>query len=769
MRNILNMKKLLLLTIAMLISVSAFSQTQKGIAKTKGRLDNDGNLISGEPLSEVTIKVKDRNAVMSDKKGSFTFPTPENTYYLEKVTKNGYVLTDPDILSKQYTYSPDKLVVVLETKENQLEERFEINRKIMAAQNEMISKLRAEVKQLKEENKITEEEYYKKLEDIVEMQNENQKLVEEMVDRYSKIDFDQMSEFDRQVKACILSGDLVNAKRMVMSKGDITKRAEDLKTLNEANAKEREEIEKRSRKLEKSEALAIKERDALANDYYDLFEIYKLEHKNDSAAYYLELRAALDTTNVERLLETAIFIRDYIADYNKSLKYSETILSTNYDNATKVNAYLNSGICYKWLGNLDKALEMFNIGLDNSLSVFGENSSFTAAVYKNMGTIYDDIGDYAKAMELYDKAVEIQKTTLGEHNAEIADTYNNIGVTLSYLNRQEESLTYLEKALSIKKGVLGEKDPAIAIACLNLGSTYAHIGNLEESIRLFNNALYIQKEVLSDDHPEIAYTYNNIGFIYFYLNNIDTCFMYTQKALNIFENCYGENSGYTAMCYGNMAVLYDEIGDFQKSLEYNLKALAIHENLLQSDNSNIVNDYINLGGSYFTLGDTDKAMEYYNKALAICENNIEVLIDKYKFVMSNMGELYIEIQQYDKALECYQNSLWDDDDNGVPQKLDNARRYDMIGEVYWYKHDPDKALYYYNKAYDIRINIFGEETPDIARSYMLMAKALFMQNKCSEALSKLNKAKIICEQNGDEDKINIINANIENITNDCKE
>ena len=245
--------------------------------------------------------------------------------------------------------------------------------------------------------------------------------------------------------------------------------------------------------------------------------------------------------------------------------------------------------------------------------------------------------------------------------------------------------------------------------------------------------------------------------------------MYTQKALNIFENCYGENSGYTAMCYGNMAVLYDEIGDFQKSLEYNLKALAIHENLLQPDNSNIVNDYINLGGSYFALGDTDKAMEYYNKALAICENNIEVLIDKYKFVMSNMGELYIEIQQYDKALECYQNSLWDDDDNGVPQKLDNARRYDMIGEVYWYKHDPDRALYYYNKAYDIRINIFGEETPDIARSYMLMAKALFMQNKCSEALSKLNKAKIICEQNGDEDKINIINANIENITNDCKE
>ena len=52
-----------------------------------------------------------------------------------------------------------------------------INDKIMKAQKEMIDSLRAEVKRLKVENKITEEEYYKRLQEIVDMQNENQKLV----------------------------------------------------------------------------------------------------------------------------------------------------------------------------------------------------------------------------------------------------------------------------------------------------------------------------------------------------------------------------------------------------------------------------------------------------------------------------------------------------------------------------------------------------------------------------------------------------------------
>ena len=295
------MKKLLFVGLTLFFAAACFAQTQKGYVKTKGRLDNDGNLIPGTPLSEVIVKVKNRNEVMSDKRGDFSFPMPDQTYYLESVAKNGYVLIDPDVLSKQYSYSKNKLVIAMETKEDQMEERMDNFAKINAAQNEMIRKLRAEVKQLKEENKITEEEYRKRLQEIADVQIESQQLVEEMVERYSKIDYDQLSEFDRQISVYILNGELHKADSLLNTKGDLNERAENLKKLNEANAKEREEITKRSKKLEKSEALALKERDDLASDYYHKFEICKLQHRNDSAAYYLELRAALDTTNVEWL------------------------------------------------------------------------------------------------------------------------------------------------------------------------------------------------------------------------------------------------------------------------------------------------------------------------------------------------------------------------------------------------------------------------------------------------------------------------------------
>ena len=616
------MKKFLLLTIAMLIAVSAFSQTQKGIAKTKGRLDNDGNLISGEPLSEVTIKVKDRNAVMSDKKGSFTFPTPENTYYLEKVTKNGYVLTDPDILSKQYTYSPDKLVVVLETKENQLEERFEINRKIMAAQKEMIDKLRAEVKQLKAENKITEEEYYKKLQDIVDMQNENQQLVEEMVDRYSKIDFDQLSDFDRQIKAYILNGELVKAKNLVLSKGDLTKRAEDLKTLNEANAKEREEIEKRSRKLEKSEALAIKERDDLANDYYNLFEIYKMEHKNDSAAYYLELRAALDTTNVDWMFSIGEFYYEYIADYEKALDYCQ-------------------------------------IALRQSIIQHGEYNKEIADLLNNVGVLYLNIGDIDNALAYYNKALIIRKALFGDDHYIVAESYNNLGNLYTYLKDFEKALEYHNKALSIRLQTFGAEDMTVSESYHNIGGVYNARGDYHKALELFKKAMEIRENNNNEANLfDLANSYRNIAITYYHIGDCDKAKEYMNKAISIQINIYGEINYYVSASYDDLGFIYQKCGEYDMAYEAFKKELFIRESLYGTEHPLVIDTYNSIGRFYLNIGNYDEALKYSEIALSISmrlygENDI-----KTTTYYTNHGYLYFKKEGYSKAVE-YFNKAYD--------------------------------------------------------------------------------------------------------------
>lgn len=117
------MKQLLLLLLV-LITISLNAQTQQGYVKTKGRLASNGTVISGTRIPGATIQVKGRTDVLSQSNGTFSFPIPSQNFYLQSVQKQGYVLTDPDMLSKQYTYSNNPLVLVLETPSQQADDKL---------------------------------------------------------------------------------------------------------------------------------------------------------------------------------------------------------------------------------------------------------------------------------------------------------------------------------------------------------------------------------------------------------------------------------------------------------------------------------------------------------------------------------------------------------------------------------------------------------------------------------------------------------------------
>ena len=57
-----------------------------------------------------------------------------------------------------------------------------------------------------------------------------------------------------------------------------------------------------------------------------LSDKFHAQQQNDSAAYYLELRAQLDTTNIEWQYDAGEFIHDHTADYDKALPYLQRAL-----------------------------------------------------------------------------------------------------------------------------------------------------------------------------------------------------------------------------------------------------------------------------------------------------------------------------------------------------------------------------------------------------------------------------------------------------------
>ena len=278
------MKRVIFLLMILVLALGAWAQTQQGIVKTKGRMVN-GKHVPGQGLAGATITIQGRSAVLSQVNGAFSFPIPSKTFMLQGVQKQGYQLVDADATRKAYQYSPNTFFIIMETPDQQKDDELAAARKIRRTLQQQLQQREEELEELKAQNKLTQEEYRKALEQLYNDQQNNEKLIADMAKEYALMDYDQMDELNRQISDAILNGELTKADSLLRSKGDMNSRDAEITRRLEAEAKRKEELARQQEALAASEEGTRKLLEDFAKDCYNYFTMYKLENKHDSAAY----------------------------------------------------------------------------------------------------------------------------------------------------------------------------------------------------------------------------------------------------------------------------------------------------------------------------------------------------------------------------------------------------------------------------------------------------------------------------------------------------
>ena len=583
------MKNAITFAIVMLLCIAASAQTQQGYVKTKGRMVN-GKLVPGQGLKGATIAVRGRTTVLvNSDEGAFSFPAPDGQYHLDSVKKNGYQLIDMDLCPRSYKTSPNPLYIVMETPEQQLQDKLNAERKIRRNLQKQLQEKEDEIEALKEDNKISLEEYQKSMQKLYEEQESNEQLISDMAKRYSALDYDQLDEFYRQVSYFIESGELVKADSMLNTRGDLGRQVEE-------QLKKGQAIREQEAQLNMAKDVHAADQDELARRCYSYYETFAAQHLNDTAAYYLELRASLDTTNLLWQTEAGTFIDDYLADYDK------------------VSSLNNIGYILSNLSDYANSIRYYEQALDIAINNFGETHRQTADVYNNFGCHYLDVTDYDKALKYIKKSSETYKSVLNPDDPIIASSYNNIGYAYSEMGNLDSALAYYNKALSMRERILGPEHPDVALSYNNIGFCYTHQRDIPTAMQYFKKALEIDLKVLGPKHPQCADMYNNIGFLYVASGDFEQGLEYYGKALEIRFNLFGEEHESTALSYDNIGYAYARKGDYDKALEYNSKALAIKQKLLGPEHPDVAFSICNIGFVYAKMEEYDTAMKYYNEA-----------------------------------------------------------------------------------------------------------------------------------------------------------
>lgn len=317
---------LLLLTILLFI-IPIEAQVQHGYVKTKGRIDNFGNTIAGKRLPGTTIKV-DGRYIVSHESGNFSFPVSKNTFNVLSIRKNNYILYDREQL-RAYKYSSNPLIFVLEKPEDHNDDKLIAQQKISRTLRKQLAQREIEIERLKEEGRISRQEYQRLYNELYNDDRKNQQIVEAMAEKYASLDFDQLDDTNRMIQTLILNGELQKADSLINTKGRIEARIASLETLKEVNQKEERTLKERENKLNKSKAVERQTLEDIAEDCLNKHNLYKLQCLFDSALYYIQLRANLDTLNIDWQLDASYFCHEYSLDLKLASYYGNRALSNS--------------------------------------------------------------------------------------------------------------------------------------------------------------------------------------------------------------------------------------------------------------------------------------------------------------------------------------------------------------------------------------------------------------------------------------------------------
>ncbi len=654
---------------AILISVimsclCIYGQTQQGYVKTKGRLGNNGTVIAGTRLQGATVTVKGGNAVVSGSNGTFSLALPTSSYYLQSVQKQGYVLTDPDVLSKQYAYSKNPLVLVLETPDQQSDDRLAAERKIRRTLQKQLQDKEDEIEALKEQQELSDEEYRKQLQEIYAQQESNEKLIGEMAERYSKMDFDEVDEFNRRISSLILEGKLTEADSLLNTKGDINSRAAALRQHQEANVQAEQELKKKQKKLERSKAMTQKELEDLAQDCYSKFEIFKMQHQNDSAAYYLEIRAELDTMNISWALDVSNFVAEYLGDYKKAIKKDSCAMqiAISYYGSSHIytaDCYSHLGQMYNEIGNYKEAIDYLTKGLviysEDTISYKG-----LSKIFNDLAVVYDNIREFDRSLAYHKKSIEVKKKLYNEENDVIAMSYSDIGYVYSELRQFDSAIDYYHKALAILENTNYNESLDAGIVLMNIGGVYWAQGDYNRAQEYFTKSQGILINVLGSQHPRVATGLSNLASLFYVQKNYSKALEYNKKALNILEPALGENHVQVATIYSNIGGIYEEIQDYEKAIENTIASLNRYSALYGEGSQGSIYaavQYRQLGRIHNKTENYDQAEYCYKKAVNI-EKNIFSSPNIYLFnAYRGLAEFYTEHHRYVNAKDVYVEML----------------------------------------------------------------------------------------------------------------
>jgi len=292
-----------------------------------------------------------------------------------------------------------------------------------------------------------------------------------------------------------------------------------------------------------------------------------------------------DADRLEKLIGIAFTYLN--TNIDSSIKYAiETYsLASTIDNPNmKARAVNIQGEIFLKLGNIEKALELFNEGLNIQLKL--KDSGAISFLHTQIGDVFWQKQDTTNALNHYREAVRLSPSYIKAHplHETMCKVYCNIGRIHLYRNQYDSAQWYGNQS-AIMGGDIS------AVTDLFWGEMAQHQNNKVAAIHYYrsgaNHSLNYE-----NNHRMALQCFERLSSIYQTMQFADSALSYAREALAISSEL--RNSDAQQQAYLHVATLFKEQKIYDSAFYYQQKALELYSRQLSTEKERLtLNAYFN--------------------------------------------------------------------------------------------------------------------------------------------------------------------------------
>ena len=339
-------------------------------------------------------------------------------------------------------------------------------------------------------------------------------------------------------------------------------------------------------------------------------------------------------------------------------------------------------------GQYTQALDIFNELLILRKKKYGDYNYNLGVIYLRIGAAYRNLGQLDFALQNYNLAEINYKLAENYPFEQIANLYINIGTVYRSKLDYNQALRYFEQALAISQNELNSPPEEIAGINYNIAEIYYLLQNDDKALEIINNNLefaYAEDQILF---------YELLAFIYQIKGEITKSKSSYQKAIDLTVYLNGKEHINVGISYLNYSVFLITNNQFTEAAKTLKKAYSII-NLTKPVNEIVLCDYYRTEGYLATnkpiaAGDIElfkkekkqnliRANEWFRKGLAAlkfpenysaesvtetkgllslmdCINLLKLIADNYNEIakLEQTNENLVFTESMAKAIQTYQ-------------------------------------------------------------------------------------------------------------------